>query len=59
MSVGNYSIVFRVRVGSIDRSAEASILSGKIVLGDPTGPAAKSSNDDADLLVYEERDQFR
>ena len=56
--VRNYPVVFSVGVGGIDGSAEARILSGKVVLGDPTGPAAESSNRDANIFLHQKRHQL-
>ncbi len=48
----HHPIVFSVEVGSIHRSAKAAILTNKVLLSDPTGPAAESSNRDSDLVAH-------
>ena len=48
----HHSVVFSVKVGGIHRSAEATILADEVLLGDPTGPAAESSNRDSDLMGH-------
>ncbi len=48
----HHPVVFSMSVGGIHRSAEAAILADKVLLSDPTGPAAESSNRDSDLVGH-------
>ena len=54
----HHPVIFSVGVGGIHRSAEAAILADKILLGDPTGPTAESSNRDSDLASHQKVHQF-
>jgi hypothetical protein len=48
----HHPVVFSISVGGIHWSAEATILADKVLLGDPTGPAAESSNRNSNLMGY-------
>jgi hypothetical protein len=50
LETSNLPVVFSMSVGGIHWRAEATILADKVLLSDPTGPAAEPSNRDSDLL---------